>query len=247
MNFKLSHLSLCFLLIGILSCKKNAYFHDSGTHEADYDGSVFEYLQNHKYHQFDSLCKVIQLAGLEDVFHNESITFFAPADTTIKRTIQVINRNFYNRGKDTITSLHQLSSKFWKKQLSYYLFKGERRLKDYPQIDPGLIQTFPGQFYDSYQGKKMLIGVIFNSAGGVQYAGYRQIIINYFSGVLPPTGVLSYANLIATSDIHPKNGIIHALQYSNLNTSTGYGLRSNMIFGFSEFDVIADAEQIGIK
>lgn len=249
---KINYLFIAALVISFCSitgvgCQKDKYFHNSGTHEADYNGTIFQYLQNHQYNQFDSLCKVIQLAGMENVMQNENITFFAPPDTTIKSSIRQLNSHLFRIGRDTITNLSQLSSEFWKKQLSYYVFAGERRLKDYPQLDPGLLQTFPGQYYDSYQGKKMLIGVIFNNAGGVKYAGYRQLVISYFSGIIPPTGALPYANLIASSDIHPKNGIIHALQYTNIRVGTGASIRNTLYFGFNQTDFINDALQIGLS
>lgn len=236
--------SLFFLAIA--GCKKKDYFIDSGRHSADYNGTVLQYLKNHSLRQFDSLTKVIRLAGMENVFENESITFFATPDTMINRSVKALNQNLFSLGRDTISDLSQLKPAFWKKQLSMYLFKGERRLKDYTQVDPGMLQTFPGQYYQSYDGKTMLVGVIFNDAGGVRYAGYRQLMISYFSGNVPPTGVLPYVNMVASSDIHPTNGIIHALQWSNERLGTGSNRLNTPYMGFSENDFITDAKQIGL-
>lgn len=246
---KLFFLVLCALSVAS-GCKKNNYFIDTGTHNADYNGTVFEYLQNHPHHQFDSLCKVIRLAGMENTFQKEPITFFAPADTTIKKSVRLLNIELNLIGKDTISDLRQLSPEFWKKQLSLYLFKGERRLKDFPQLDPARLQTFPGQYYESYGGKIMLIGTVFYSAGGVEYAGYRQLTLGYFTGNVPPTGVLlSFANAVASSDIHPVNGIVHALQWSNARIGEGSGtfVINTEYFGFNPFDFITDAKQIGLQ
>lgn len=248
---KNNHIVTCIAAILLLSmaigCKKNnSYFVDSGVHDAQYNGTIFEYLQNHPYHQFDSLCKVVKLAGLENVLQNETVTFFATPDTMIAATISELNFYLRIKGKDTIVDLAQLKPEFWKKQLSMYIFRGEKKLKDYPQLDPYLLQTFPGQYYESLGGKKMLLGAIFNSAGGVSYAGYRQLVISYFTGSVPPSGLLAYPNLVASCDIKPRNGVIHALQWSNLRRSTGAPIDNSRYFGFSIDDVITDARQIGL-
>ncbi|HEU0227792.1 MAG TPA: hypothetical protein VFQ86_08645 [Arachidicoccus soli] len=225
---------ICMLLLVLSSCQKQKYYYDTGLSKAAYNGTVMDYLENNPYHLFDSVVKVIKLAGMENVFQSDSITFFAPADTCIYASIANLNSQLVSRGKDTISDLAQLSPEFWKEEISLYLFSGVHRLKDYPQIDPSNMQVFPGGYYPSYNGKVMHVGVIFNTVNGVQYAGYRQLMIDYFTGSTPPTGYLTWQTLVASSDINPSNGIVHVLQYPS------------HFFGFNPSDFANEAIAKGI-
>lgn len=239
------------LVVAMISgCKKNDYFIDTGLHKADYNGTVMEYLEQNPHHLFDSLCKVIRLAGMEDVFNNDSITFFAPADTCIMASVATLNQSLLLKGKDTVTDLGQIDASVWKRELSLYVFKGVHRLKDYPQIDPLAMQVYGGQYYASYSGKVMNIGVYFQDVNGVKYAGYRQLVLGYFSGETPPD-FLPYLIPVASSDIHPKNGIVHVLQftqkviYVNENGDQTTEVFP-VFFGFQPYDFVTEAIAEGI-
>jgi len=235
----------------VTSCHKDDYYIDTGLHKAEYNGTVMDYLEQNQYHLFDSLCKVIRLAGMEDVFKNDSITFFAPADTCILSSVAYLNAQLLLKGKDTITGLDQLPASFWEKELSMYLFKGVHRLKDYPQIDPLAMQVYGGQYYSSYGGKVMNIGVQFNDVNGVKYAGYRQLMLGYFSGETPPD-FLPYLIPVASSDINPFNGIVHVLQYTRVVTLTNTDsdetnqLVLPVYFGFEPYEFVQNALAAGI-
>lgn len=246
----------CWMLVftaGMLftACHKDDYFIDTGIHKAQYDGTVMDYLDQNPYHMFDSLSKVIRLAGMEKVFDSDSITFFAPADTCIQSSIAYLNYELQLKGKDTVTRLEQIPASVWKKQLSMYLFKGVHRLKDYPQIDPLAMQVYGGQYYSSYTGKIMNIGVYFNDVNGVKYAGYRQLMLGYFPGETPPD-FLPYMIPVASSDINPYNGIVHVLQYTQkiIYQEAGSDDYEEVIlpvyFGFSPFDFAAESIAAGI-
>lgn len=204
------------LAIGFLSgCKKDSYFHDSGVHDAKFNGSVLEYLHSKPVH-FDSLSRVIKIAGMEEVFSKETITFFAPTSGSVHQSVKFLNYYLRTTGKDTVVNLEQLKPEFWRKMLALYVFKGNSGLKDYPQIDTAAMQAYPGQGYNSYSvdnepGRTMNIGVIYNSAGGVKYAGYRQLMLSYIYDYASPTRGL-ILNRVASSDIAPLNGRVHVLQ-----------------------------------
>lgn len=234
------------------ACHKDDYFKDTGLHKADYNGTVMEYLEQNPYHMFDTLCKVIRLAGMEQVFQNDSITFFAPADTCILSSIQLLNEQLKLDGKDTVTQISQIPAAVWKKELSQYIFKGVHRLKDYPQLDPLVMQVYGGQYYSSYSGKVMNIGVYFNDVNGVKYAGYRQLMLGYFSGETPPD-FLPYIVPVASSDIHPYNGIVHVLQYTQKfiyqqGDSEDYTVTTIPVyFGFAPYSFISEVLEAGIN
>lgn len=215
------------MLVAIISlmcqaCKKD-YFQDSGKQNPVFPGSMMAYLQSKPLY-FDTLVQVIHLAGMDNIFENDSITFFAPADPTIVSSITSLNRYLLNNGKDTVSRLDQISDSTWKEMLSLYMFPGNYHLKDFPQIDTLALLTYPGQDFVSFNGRPMNIGVIYNDAvkkdkngkvipgGSVKYAGYRQLLLSY----IPYLAYHQLGNIrvpVASSDIIPTNGVVHVLQY----------------------------------
>lgn len=244
--FRIEHLT--FLLLGLIfisSCSKDDYYEDGGLAEAEFDGSILEYLET-KPVLFDSIVEVIKLAGLEETFLHEEFTFFAPSDPDIKSLIGEsrrygLNNSLFYSGLDTIENLADIDSAIWRKHLLKYMFTGKKRLEDYPQIDFSLLNTYPGQNYLSFAGNVTNIGVEFqdvvqydgagNEISRLKYKGYRQLYLTYYPDESDPDRYLSYP--VSTSDIQPTNGVIHVLNY----IKTSFGLDSE---GSAEFinDVI---------
>ncbi|MBD1430566.1 MULTISPECIES: fasciclin domain-containing protein [Sphingobacterium] len=218
------------MLICFTGCKK--YYFDSGIHDPKFNGSSIKYLES-KLDFFDSTLMVIDLAGMKNVIENEEVTFFAPPSGCITRAVLELNRQLQFNGKDTVKELSQIKPQVWKNMLSNYIFKGKNLLKDYPQRDTVSYLAYPGQNYTSYGGRIMNIGVIFNDAGGVQYAGYRQLFLAYIPDLSNP--MVSLRNIpIATSDIQTNNGVIHVLN------------RTKHTFGFFSNTFIDQAISAGI-
>jgi hypothetical protein len=226
-------LGLVFIILAINACKKGNYYIDTGVHQAKYDGSILKYLSDKPIY-FDTLSKVINIAGMQDVFQNDTITFFAPPQSCIYKAVKGLNLYLYNRGQDTVKQLEQVDPKVWKDMLSLYIIKGKYLLKDIPQLDTTQLNAYGGQGYVSYGGRPMNIGVIYNDAGGVKYAGYRQLYYSYINDFTSQMG--SMINVpVASSDIQPYNGVVHVLQYQN------------HIFGFKSNNFILEAIAVGIK
>ncbi|MEI5985346.1 hypothetical protein VJ786_10580 [Sphingobacterium sp. PU5-4] len=218
------------MLICFTGCKK--YYFDSGIHDPKFNGSSIKYLES-KLDFFDSTLMVIDLAGMKNVIENEEVTFFAPPSGCITRAVLGLNRQLQFNGKDTVKELSQIKPQVWKNMLSNYIFKGKNLLKDYPQRDTVSYLAYPGQNYTSYGGRIMNIGVIYNDAGGVQYAGYRQLFLAYIPDLSNP--MVSLRNIpIATSDIQTNNGVIHVLN------------RTKHTFGFFSNTFIDQAISAGI-
>jgi hypothetical protein len=233
--------SVCLTMI-VSSCSKDDYFVDGGPAKAQFNGSVLQYLESNP--KFDSIAQVVKLAGMEDVFTNEEITFFAPTDEVLRRTIgQVnspisqlqngLNQRLFDLRKDTLKTLADVPSATWRKFLMRYMFKGKNVLKDYPQLDFNLKPLYPGGFYLGYNNDLANIGVVYNAANGVAYTGYRQLSISYIPDPSNPQNFIAAA--VASSDIQPKNGVVHALA---LYLGRGIGevftdSRAN-VFGFND-------------
>lgn len=227
-------LFLVFLIIMVTSCKKDKYFIDGGKSDPVFKGNMLQYLNSNA--KFDTIAQIIKLAGMEDVFKNEKITFFCPTDEVIRRTIgnvrtDGLNSRLFSRGKDTIKTLSDVDPAIWKKYLSRYLFKGSYTLKDYPQLDFSLKPVYPGAFYYSYNNDLANIGVVYNPVNGVKYTGYRQLTISFLPDPSNPDRFIPAA--VATSDIQPSNGVVHVLAIA-LGSNIGEVLTSTEanLFGF---------------
>ena len=217
MNMKnLIFICVAFLLI-ISACKRDEYFEDGGVAEAKFNGDMLQYLES-KPVPFDTIAQIVKLAGLEETFRKDSLTFFAPTDEYIKYTIGTVNTfgiNWQLRllGKDTIETLSDISPDTWRRYLERYMFRGKNLLKDYPQVDLQQLRMFPGQLYFSYNRTLFNIGVVYNESNGVQYLGYRQLVLSYVPDPSNPDQNW-YVNRISSSDIQPNNGIVHSLRYN---------------------------------
>ncbi|HKG04986.1 MAG TPA: hypothetical protein VKB19_00935 [Pedobacter sp.] len=214
--------AICSALLVMMfaSCKNDDYYQDGGKAEPKFNGNIMQYLESNPA-KFDTIVQIIKLADLEGVLSNEEVTFFCPTDEVIRRTIGTVNRvlddpykgqlnqYLFDLGKDTIANFSDVPSNIWRKYLMRYIFKGKNVLKDYPQLDFGLTQLYPGGFYRGYNDDLSNIGVVYNSTNGVAYTGYRQLSISFIRDSSTPE--LSISAAVATSDVQPSNGVVHVL------------------------------------
>lgn len=210
-------LILALLAITFNSCKKEQYFFNSGTINPKFNGTMVDYF-NSRPNYFDTLNRVIKLAGMSGILSDDAnpVTFFAPPSSCIYKSINRLNAQLKRNGQDTVSQLSQIKPELWRQYLSMYIFAGKYRLKDFPQLDTLAFNAFPGQGYQSREGRTMNIGVNFGDEGGIKYAGYRQLFISYIPDRSNPTSNL--LNIpVATSDIEPTNGFIHVLTINKHN------------------------------
>lgn len=220
------------LVVMLLAACKKDYYQDTGLAKGQFNGNVLEYLQS-KPEYFSKLLQVISLTKMEDIFKNETITFFAPSNPCFDSTISMVNQTLFLTGKDTITKLSQVPVQVWREMLSRYIFKGKYMLNDIPQIDPAQYKTYPGVFMRSYDSIPMNLGVIYNNEGGAQYAGYRQMMISYTPDISQPP-FYWYSAKVASVNIEPQNGAVHVLVFSAHN------------FGFSAYEFYSRCLQYGL-
>ena len=229
--------TIIMMLVGLTvmaaACKKDDYYVDGGQAIATFDGTILEYLDAHPVH-FDSLAQVIRLAGLEDIFNNDTLTFFAPNDRNIRELIGDyrrggVNKELYRLNRDTVQQLSDIDPLIWRKYLLRYMFHGKNMLADYPQVDFDLLNAYPGQNYYAYDNSVCNIGVVFDDATGngsvLQYGGYRHLYISYIPNVSFPFSDWRRVEVIS-SDIQPNNGVVHALEY----LTSMFGFDSQMYF-----------------
>lgn len=223
------------LLLVCCACSKDKYYQDSGQHDPAFKGSSMDYLDAVPFY-FDTVASVVRLAGMEEVFNSDTLTFFAPTDRSVLRLVQFLNGELYRQGYDTLKTLADVPQSIWQKYLQMYMFHGNNELKDYPQIDYNLLNTYPGQGYLSWFGTPMNIGVVFNDDNGVKYVGYRQLTLAWIPDPARPkeNWTIEY---IASCNITTYNGVVHTINNNHL------------FFGFSPYlflsDVIAAQENGG--
>lgn len=242
---------ICALLpVMLASCAKDEYYRDGGLADPDFDGSMMEYLDS-KPGEFDTIAQIVRLAGLEEMFQSEDITFFAPSDLEVKRLIGYVtlrendfnlNNELYRLNKDTVQVLSDVDSLIWKKYLQRHIFRGNNFLRDYPQVDYFLKQIYPGENYYSLNNAVLNIGVIYHEANNVKYAGYRQLAISYIPDVSNPTEDWITVE-VSSSDIKPLNGVVHALSKGRMLPVQDEDVSAYLevpIFGFDQFEFVSD-------
>ncbi len=198
---------LLTLVLYLFSACNDKYYEDGGLANPNYNGSMLNFLESHP--KFDTVARIVKLAGLENEFTQSDFTFFALTDESVKQAILSINRSLRSQGTDTITVLDEIEPLIWKKSLQGLMFKGVNTMKDYYQVDLTNKSLYPGQYYKAYNGKIVNIGVVFDNANGIQYAGARRI---YFSTIVDYNRMTSWISTpVQTHDIKPKNGIVHVL------------------------------------
>lgn len=222
------------LTAGIVSsCQDDSYLIDTGVHNPNYEGSVYDYLNNFgDKHYFTDLITIINYAGLDTVLRDSTVTFFAPCDWSIRKSFNYTSNRLYRyMGQDSLKDLRQIKPEVWREYLSMYIVKDKYLLKDIPQLDTANVAAYPGQGYYSYGGVPMNVGVEYYDANGVKYAGARQILYSY---VIDPLAHQFQNAYVATSDIQPRNGVIHVLRWFDHN------------FGFIASDFVSTAINSGI-
>lgn len=205
-----------FLLCAILpllcaNCQDDSYLKDSGIHDPNFSGTVMEYLESRPDY-FSLTVEAVKLAGLDNVLDSEEVTFFAPTDWSIRYSIDQLSRYLYLNGGDSIRDMRQIKRKVWREFIGMYIIPEKYLLKDIPQLDTTLVSAYPGQAYYSIEGKPMNMGVVYSNAGGVKYAGSRQILFSYINDFTTMDMKNAY---VATCNVEPTNGAVHVIRFTD--------------------------------
>lgn len=88
------------LLVGLAlsACKKEDYL-DTGVHDPKYKGTIWQYLESRP-DLFDTLTVALKIAKLDVVLQNEEVTFFAPPDPSIMKSVWFLNEALFRSGQD---------------------------------------------------------------------------------------------------------------------------------------------------
>jgi hypothetical protein len=203
---------LIVTVTALFSCTDKSYLIDGGKANPYYEGTMLEFLKSRP-DLFTKLVKVIEITGMEDVFTNEDITFFAPTDYSIQASVDQLNTIRYNRyGQKPVTDLSQIKAETWEQYLQMYIVDNKYLLRDVAQVDTVNMAVFAGQAILARNSKPMNMGVVYGEANGVRYAGYRQLLYSMIYDVQSMDMQNAY---VATSDIQPVNGIVHVIRFTD--------------------------------
>lgn len=195
------------------ACSKDDYYVDGGLADPVYNGTIYNYLEEKKLY-FDTIKHIVDLAGLKDMFSNDTITFFAPTDDAVKQAMLAINAVRWSLDQDSV-HIDDIGQEVWRKFLGMYIMEGKRVAGTFPRVNPDNISAFPGINYVMLDGYILNIGLVYTNYNGVEAVGPRLLQLTDIT--FDPSNFRNNPYvMIASSDIQPKNGVIHALKNNHL-------------------------------
>lgn len=124
----MKHITISLLILviagSLVSCNKNDYKVDGGTHNAKVNMTTYDYLKSKP--QFSSLMRLIDRAGLKETI-NGNITFFACTNYSVDEFVQArYNRRTIELGNENIIyTLDSLPLQEIKDSLKMYMYNGD--------------------------------------------------------------------------------------------------------------------------
>lgn len=204
-------LVLICLVMFAQACKKD-YYVDGGMANPHYNGTIYDYLSEKKLY-FDTIKQIVDLAGMKEMMTSDTITFFAPTDEVIRVAMNDLNASRYASMKDSV-KMSDLGPEVWRKFLGMYIMKGKRVAGTFPRVNPENISAFPGINYIMMDGYILNIGLEYMSYNGVEAVGPRILTVTDIT--FNPSNFKDNPRVkVVSSDIQPKNGVIHALSISH--------------------------------
>lgn len=189
-------------LFCIISCTKDNYI-DTGISKSRFDGNMLEYMESHSY-DWDSTVVMIRHAGADMVTlfegrepGHEEITFLGITNHSIRRYLLM---NGINSVRDldpewcrSILLQHVIDRKLYRKDIP------EGKLGDFGTVGEG------GVVVNTLAGTQVWMYVVLQEANGIKEHAARPIFLNFMR---------ANKNFnIASGDIEPDNGLVHALEY----------------------------------
>ncbi len=191
------------IVISLVSCTAQNWY-DSGVSSPYHDCSIMEYLRGDSYN-WELTVKLIERAGLTDMFEGKDpnykeITFFFFSSYSILRYLWDNDMESVDEmsAEDckTIVLKHVLNKKYLKADFAYQ--NVDYTIDDELQDGGTDVVTLGGSHLRIYRDK--------SAYGGVPDAGPETMYIYSFTkATMVP---------LATPDIQPLNGVVHALNYN---------------------------------
>jgi uncharacterized surface protein with fasciclin (FAS1) repeats len=111
---------LCCLLV--LSCAKDNGFYRHELQKTRFNGDIYAYLKS-KPGVYDSLVKVVDRVGLDQILSNDGVTLFAPTNESFKLAIENLN-NIRRRADQSREFLSDINYEHLDTMMSQYVIRG---------------------------------------------------------------------------------------------------------------------------
>lgn len=201
----LQYIWVCFCVLPLfISCDTKQDWIDTGVASPYHDCSIMEYLRGDKYN-WELTVEMIERAGLTDIFEGtnsdcKEITFFAPPSYSVLRYLW----------DNDMEAVSELSPEFCREMLLKHIVKGKILKSDIAYRNPDYL------IIDSKQNGGTEIVCL---GGNVLKAYVDKSSYNGVPDVGPETMFLYSLSIrdnvpLATPDIQPLNGVVHALNYN---------------------------------
>lgn len=201
----LRYILICISVLFMLaSCDTKQDWIDTGVASPFHDCTIMEFLRKDNYN-WELTVQMIERAGLTDLFEGKvdtmpEITFFAPPSYSVLRYL-------WDNDLETVS---ELSLDFCREMVLKHVVKGKILKSDIAYRNPDYLITDlkqeGGSELISVGGNRLKAYVDKSEYGGVPDVGPETMFLYSFS-------VRSFVPL-ATPDIQPTNGVVHALNYN---------------------------------
>ena len=191
-------------LILFTSCNTQQKWIDTGISSPYHDCSIMEYLRGDNYN-WGLTVKMIEQGGLTNLFEGQidslpELTFFAIPSYSIQRYL-------WDNG---LKEISELAPEFCKNTILNHVVKGKYLKADIAYRNPKYLITDPNQDGGTslltLGGRHLKAYVDKSEYGGVPDAGAENMYLYSFS--------IQTQVPLATPDIQPLNGVVHALNYN---------------------------------
>ena len=200
---KYVYMIVCLVFM-VTACDTKQTVINTGVSSPYHDCTILDYLRGDPYN-WELTVAMIERAGLQDLFEGEvdtlpEITFFAPPSYSILRylwdndleTVEELTPEFC---RETILD-HVVKGKYLKKDIAY---RNQAYLINDPYQDGGTrLVTLGGRSLNAYVDK--------SEYQGVPDAGAETLLLYSYS--------VSLMVPMASPDIQPWHGVVHALNYN---------------------------------
>lgn len=203
-----NYIFVLILTLTLSSCGTKYHYNDTGTASAYFDGDMYQYLKSSSYN-WDSVRLMVERGGLREVFMHDQITFMGLTNHSIRKWL-IKGGTGYDQ-------------------------YGYARISDIPE---GLCRAIVLSLVVDTKMMRDEIERVQHDEKGARIGGGRKVIARYgntlwlwtkqdpymgVGGLGPVTlsmttlrddGKEINTNQVASGDIQPTNGVVHALQYS---------------------------------
>ena len=202
------HLIILLFVFSFFSCGTKYNYLDTGVSNPYFEGDMYAYLQSGSYN-WDSIVKIIDRAQLQDVFHHDEITFMGLTNHSIRQWL-IQGGKGYEAGYRQVADIPETMCRAIVLSL---VIDGKMLRDDIERIELNEKGEYigGGRICKTRYGNYIWLWTKQDPYMGVDGLGPVSLSMTTLDADMK-TQVAT--NMIASGDIQPYNGVVHALEYS---------------------------------